>query len=257
MGVIALSAVSASASKMITDGNVDASSLYLGCTGVDPQGEFVLNVWPFAFDGASDSSTVELEVVSGAEFVDGKKQWRVRGHRSFPVRFRRVGTELVRIDGTLRIPRGEPSSYDLVRATRSFKTEGSEQLEMYHRVHQRIGVRGKFRFRYGGYYRVAIEKDETENPVIDTRPVRIKGATTAPCRDCGLTAPGEIQAVLTVKRDGSVTWVRPRYRMLEAKGKAWEAAEKEFLRYRYKPARSGDRAVPDYAEVSILVTPSR
>ncbi len=129
--------------------------------------------------------------------------------------------------------------------------EGSVHVERQERIRATRVERGQ-RFRYGGKYLVAIDESETTRPRIDSRP-SIKREYVAQCPSCAADSD-KADLVVTVGRNGRVTWVQPRRpwnsniapQLLEA---AIEGAKK----WRFEPAHSNGRPVADWATISVIV----
>lgn len=233
-------------------------SVYLSVSqGLDRSDEFVVNVWSWFPPNAKRPALVRVDVISGAQVVHGEIEHEVTDSGgSFPVRLRRAGTEPIELRCTLRLPGEGPSSYYLARSLLVMRVEGNQLVETQNRLLQQIGVLNGIRFRYGAEYPVVVDEDETESPVEFSARPQLLRASTAKCESCGLKGPIDVEAVVTVGRDGSVTWIRPKPLGEGIENEVWEAAKRELMGFRFQPALSRGKAVADYAIVSVKVLPS-
>ncbi|HYQ89180.1 MAG TPA: hypothetical protein VEU09_06105 [Candidatus Binatia bacterium] len=174
------------------------------------------------------------------------------GHVSWPVRFVTKGDGPRRIVATIRIgrPGGPAIDEQEVRLDVTIH-EGLVQVERQDKIRTTRVERGQ-RFRYGGRYLVAIDESETVHPRIDVRP-SIKREYVARCPSCAAESD-KVDLVVTVGRNGRVTWIQPR--------RPWnsniapellEAAIQGAKRWRFEPARSNGKPVADWATISVIV----
>jgi hypothetical protein len=228
-------------------------------------------IWTIAIETASQDcptdavGLVRIEVGPGADVVAGdinrsvhpSTQWRGPRDTFWILALKKTGDGPVRIRGSLRIPGTGAESYEYVERILEVGFEGSRVVFHYDRPIAEIGVKNGQRFRYGGEYPVAIDDDEVESPSsFESRPELLKGGEIK-CRDCGISAPLEMQVVATVGKNGSVTWIRPGpVSGDQPNTKVWAAVLTGLRAYRFQPARSHGRPVADNAILTVRVVPS-
>ncbi|HEX6030907.1 MAG TPA: hypothetical protein VFY90_05710 [Tepidiformaceae bacterium] len=181
-----------------------------------------------------------------------------RGEWDLYLRPTRPGKFTIR--GWVRIPRSTPRSWDESECVLDLDVrDDSVIVPRFSRTlrHERI-VEGQ-RFRYGGQHMVLIDGPEpwlaeASGPPSDPEPI---DTPVAECRDCGLTGPKVMRYAVTVGTDGSVRWIEPRRPDAPPEdSRVLAAGESALRRWRFRPARIGDRVVANWAEVEVSVHPS-
>jgi hypothetical protein len=167
-------------------------------------------------------------------------------------------TGRVEVKARVRITNPGPDSYDLSESVMLLHCGRDSVSLLENGPTVRVGVREGKRFRYGGEYLVAIDGTELEGPKeINRRPVPISTPNIM-CSGCSLEDTLDVEVVVTVGQDGSVTWIRdaPLGETPIAE-EVWNAITSGLRGYRFVPASSGGRAVADYAIVGVRVIPSQ
>jgi hypothetical protein len=101
-----------------------------------------------------------------------------------------------------------------------------------------------------------LEEDEQRSPrQINSRPELLKGSEIH-CRNCGLSGEVMIPVVVTVGKNGSVTWIRPRPPADPIDPRIWAAVLEGLELYQFQPALSPEGPVADYADLRVRVVPS-
>ena len=230
--------------------------------GVDCLGDVRIEV-PSGIDVVGGDTSRKVHISSWVEARDFDQEWVVS------LRPSRTGKYQIR--GTLRIPCGDPPTWDETETLLDLDVRQDTTL-----VHGGYSTRfdqirdGK-RFRYGGGHLVRIDStnalifqrghmvliDSTEALLPDDVTERPQ-ALHAPhgiCRDCGLTAPRVVHYAVTVGTNGEVTWFEPPGGG-QQDARIVAAAQYALKQYRFRPARGKGRPVADWAEVEVLVDPS-
>jgi len=163
------------------------------------------------------------------------------------------------IQGWMRIYRETPQRWDESESILEFDVRADTVIvsRFGHPIrHERI-VDGR-RFRYGGKHMVLIDAPEpwladAHGPQSDPEAIdRPEGV----CPGCDLTEPKVLRYVVTVGTDGSVRWIEPRPPDAPPEDpRILEAAESAVKKWRFRPARFGDRAIANWAEVDVTVQP--
>lgn len=182
---------------------------------------------------------VRIEIPPGIEAVEGDTAREARANPQFggPLRadwdlwLRPIRTGKYTIRGWIRIPRGAPQSWD--------ESECALDLE----------VRSD-----------SVVVDAPESWLADTHGTQIDPEAidkpAAVCADCGLNEPTALHFAVTVGTDGTVRWIEPRAPDAPPEDpRVLQAAESTLKNWRFRPARIGDRAIANWAEVDVVVRP--
>lgn len=111
-------------------------------------------------------------------------------------------------------------------------------------------------FRYGGLYPVAVDPgDSLSPPSFDSRPELTEGEAIE-CKGCGLSDTVVVEAVVTVGKNGTVTWIRPGPVWPGISSQAWNAVQDGLHHYRFRPAYSQGRPVADLSILQVRVIPA-
>lgn len=206
---------------------------------------------------------VRVAVEEGAQVVSGDTVRRVHPRlRSSPrdsqwqLVLRKVGPAPVSIRATLRVPESGDSSFAYFEQTLKLGFQGTQNSVLENRTVVQIAVKNGQTIRYGGPYQVMVDPDDIQSPSsFDSHPELIEGGAIQ-CKACGLRDTVKVEVVFTVRRDGTVTWIRPTEMTGAVSGQIWNAVQDGLHHYRFRPAYSEGRPVADFSILQVRVVPA-
>jgi hypothetical protein len=214
---------------------------------------------------------VRIAVPSGIEVVEGDVARQIHPNptqtptRIVPrdyewdlwLRPTRAGKFTIR--GHISIPGGAANSWDESECALDLEVRADSVIvPRFSRTLRHERIADGQRFRYGGKHMVLIDGPEPwladahgqqSDPEAIDRPEGM-------CVGCGLAEPKSLRYAVTVGTDGRVRWIEPRRPDAPSEDpRVLEAAENALKRWRFRPARIGERAIANWAEVDVVVQP--
>lgn len=241
---------------------------------VDPRSYNSEGVWSVAVtvdNHLSNDGVAHVGVSHGVEIVKGDTVRSIPPNRiiMWPLYLRRSQVSRVKLTGSVRLQGNDSTSYDIGEqiVELGFDEKGMQVLDK--RVTREIAVRKGQRFRYAGMVMVPVDSDDVESPShFDSRAELRKGKAIE-CRGCGLDSTIEVWVLVTVGRNGKVTWIQPPHPYIGTRvdrhGKAlrpvdasiWPAVSDGVRRYKFRPAKVDGRTTADWATLTVQVVPKR
>jgi hypothetical protein len=210
---------------------------------------------------------VHIEIPPGIDIVEGDTDREARANPEFggPLRadwdlwLRPTRAGKFTIRGSISIPRGTANSWDESECALDLEVRADSVIvPRFSRALRHERVADGLRFRYGGKHMVLIDGPEPwladahgpqSDPEVIDRPEGV-------CAGCGLAEPRSLRYAVTVGTDGAVRWIEPRRPSAPSEDpRVLEAAENALKRWRFRPARIGERAIANWAEVDVVVQP--
>jgi len=202
-----------------------------------------------------------FQVVAGdtSRQVHPSNNWMGPQDREWDLYLRPTRTGVSTLRGWIRIARAPSQGWDESESVLDFDVRADTVIvRRFSRAIRHERVVDRQRFRYGWQHVVLIdgpEEDVEGNRAAESSPQAI-ATQTGTCRGCGLTEPRAVRLVVTVGVDGTVRWIEPRPASAAPEdSRVIDAAEQAVKRWLFRPARLGDRAIPNWAEVEVTVLP--
>ena len=177
------------------------------------------------------------------------------GDSKWQLVLRRTGDGQATVRAFLRIRGANASSYTYVERLLRLDFNGQRVSPIENRAVVQVIVRDGQAFRYGGAYPVAVDPEDLETPDRIDSPAELIDGGLLQCRACNLSEPVDVRVVVTVGKDGTVRWIRPKPVSGEVDEPVWAAVRAGLRQYRFRPALSHGHPVADYAILAVQVAP--
>jgi hypothetical protein len=230
---------------------------------IDGDGVWTVAVWVWC-DGPSPSATgtVKIQVDGNATIIEGAvtkvvhptRGWKGPSDRHWIIKLRKSHDGTAGVRASLHLPGRVPDSYSEFECRAIVDLKGRRVTTLENRKVIAYSAENGRRFRYGGWFPVAMEDDDLESPDrIDALPVLISDPTVS-LDVVSSSDPAAVRVVASVGKAGQVIWVRPQPMDGEVLSiAAWDSVVSAVKQFHFRPATSHGRPVTENAIVLVRI----